>query len=142
MSLPSRCFLAAALFLLTAAPARAEEITDDAAATQKVLAAAKAVKHVDSTAPGTTTPVASAPATTAITTVTTTNLCGEVGSMDRMLMKQRKLAFLATSIDKAEAVHIYFISHATGDWAEMIMDDKLNACIVNEGTDWHFIVGN
>ena len=78
---------------------------------------------------------------TTITTVTTTTQCAEVGAMDRMLMKERKLAFLATSIDKAQAVHIYFINHE-GEWVEMVMDNNLQACIVNEGTDWNFAAGN
>ena len=109
MQLPLPCFFAAVLFFSTVTLSHAEETSDDAAVTQKVLAVAKTVKHtaIETVPPA---PAAPAPAATAtITTVTTTNICGEVGSMDRMLMKQRKLAFLATSIDKAEAVHIYFI---------------------------------
>lgn len=88
------------------------------------------------------TPVPADKPETAVTVVTTTTRCAEVGAMDRMLMKDRKLAFLATSVDKAEAVHIYFVNRRNGDWVEMIMDGDLTACIVNEGTDWHFVVGN
>ncbi len=71
-----------------------------------------------------------------------TRLCGEVGKMQKMLMQQQKLAFLGTSIDSDEVVHIYFRSNIDERWAEMEMDDNLQACIVREGYDFHFLMGN
>ena len=69
-------------------------------------------------------------------------MCGEVGKMQKMLMQQQKLAFLGTSIDSNEVVHIYFRSNIDERWAEMEMDDNLQACIVREGYDFHFLMGN
>jgi len=119
----------AALATSLPAPALADEADEVTAKVEKLLPGAPKKK------------VPAETGKTTVTTVTTTTACGEVGAMDRMLMKERKLAFLATSIDHNEAVHIYFINRQNGDWVEMVMGSDLNACIVNEGVDWNFAVG-
>ncbi|HYD18332.1 MAG TPA: hypothetical protein VEF76_07630 [Patescibacteria group bacterium] len=64
--------------------------------------------------------------------------CAPVGVMAKRLMQERKLAYLADAIDKAERVHMWYVSRG-GDWVELeVDDDRLEACIVNEGSDWHF----
>ncbi len=91
------------------------------------------------------TPVEAPPSTIVMTTTKIENapsrLCGEVGKMQQMLMQQRHLAFLGTAIDSSEVVHIYFRSNIDERWAEMEMDDNLQACIVREGYDFHFLMG-
>jgi len=71
--------------------------------------------------------------------VTAQSRCGEVGAMQYMLMSTRQLAFLATSIDSDETVHIYMRNPKTEQWAELEMAPNLTACIVREGRDFHFM---
>ncbi|MDE1151139.1 MAG: hypothetical protein PW788_01265 [Micavibrio sp.] len=73
------------------------------------------------------------------TPVTANSRCGEVGAMQYMLMSERKLAYLATAIDSAQIVHIYMRNPKTESWAELEMGSDLIACIVREGTDFHFL---
>jgi len=67
--------------------------------------------------------------------------CGDVGTMAKRMMTERKLAYLSDAIDSNDRVHMWFINRHTGMWAELEVTDDLRACVVREGYDWHFAVG-
>lgn len=64
--------------------------------------------------------------------------CAKVGVMAKRLMQEKKLAYLADAIDSKDLVHMWYMNKKTGRWAELEVDEDLNACLVREGYDWHF----
>lgn len=74
-----------------------------------------------------------------------TGECAAIGVMAKRLIADYGLAYLADAIDSTAQVHMWYVRRKDderyGNWAEIIVGNDLNACIVRMGTDWHFAIG-
>lgn len=71
--------------------------------------------------------------------------CAPIGVMAKKLMAGRGLAYLADAIDSGDNVRMWYVRRTRderyGEWVEIHVAHDLTACIVREGTSWHFAVG-
>lgn len=72
--------------------------------------------------------------------------CAPIGVMAKRLISDYGLAYLADAIDNTATVRMWYVRRKQderyGEWAEIIVGNNLQACIVRRGTDWHFAMGS
>lgn len=64
--------------------------------------------------------------------------CQSLDGMLKHMLAEKHLGYLADSTDQYGFVHMYFFSRSTREWAEIMIDDNLNACLIFEGKEWNF----
>lgn len=64
--------------------------------------------------------------------------CQTLDQTLKILVSQRRLGYLADAIDSKGLVHMWFVSNARREWASIVVDHALNACITAEGPAWHY----
>lgn len=64
--------------------------------------------------------------------------CQRLDSLLKIIIGQRNLGYFADAIDNTGTVHMWFMSRERREWTAITVDRDLTACIIAQGTDWHF----
>jgi hypothetical protein len=64
--------------------------------------------------------------------------CQTLDQTLKILVSQRRLGYLADAIDSKGLVHMWFVSNTRREWAAIVVDHALNACITSQGPAWHY----
>lgn len=64
--------------------------------------------------------------------------CMPLEDMLREIFTVKRLGYMANAIDNKGRVHMFYYSRRTHHWAEIMVDNDLEACLIFEGQTFYF----